>query len=129
MEDYRDIIDLPHHVSERHRPLSMEQRAAQFLPFQSLTGYGDVIQETGRLTQEDVTLTEDEREQLDLALRQAMEDGTPVRVTYFVPDARKEGGAMEEKTGIVRRIDDDRNLVFSDGEKIPAEAVRDLKEA
>ena len=28
-EKYADIIDLPHHVSERHPHLSMESRAAE----------------------------------------------------------------------------------------------------
>ena len=41
--NYDDIIDLPHHVSKRHRPMSMLNRAAQFAPFAALTGYDDAI--------------------------------------------------------------------------------------
>ena len=37
---YDDIIDLPRHVSARHRPMAMQDRAAQFSPFAALTGYG-----------------------------------------------------------------------------------------
>lgn len=33
---YGDIIDLPHHVSNRHPQMSMEQRAAQFAAFAAL---------------------------------------------------------------------------------------------
>ena len=51
-EDYSDIINLPHHVSQNHPPMPMMNRAAQFAPFAALTGYDDVIQETGRLTDE-----------------------------------------------------------------------------
>ena len=40
---YDDIIDLPRHVSARHRPMAMQDRAAQFSPFAALTGYGDAI--------------------------------------------------------------------------------------
>lgn len=42
-DNYDDIIQLPHHVSTRHKPMSMWQRAAQFAPFAALTGYDDAI--------------------------------------------------------------------------------------
>ncbi len=42
-EKYADIIDLPHHVSERHPQMSMESRAAQFSPFAALANYDAVI--------------------------------------------------------------------------------------
>ena len=50
MEEYDDIINLPHHVSKNHPPMPMMNRAAQFAPFAALTGYDAVINETGRLT-------------------------------------------------------------------------------
>lgn len=40
---YGDIIDLPHHVSKNHKPMSMMARAAQFAPFAALTGYESII--------------------------------------------------------------------------------------
>ena len=45
MEDYSDIINMPHHVSKRHPQMSMMQRAAQFAPFAALTGYSEAIKE------------------------------------------------------------------------------------
>jgi len=44
--DYADLLDLPHHESDTHPRLSMEQRAAQFMPFAALTGFGESIEET-----------------------------------------------------------------------------------
>jgi hypothetical protein len=41
--DYDDIINLPHHVSERHPQMTMWNRAAQFAPFSALAGYEDAI--------------------------------------------------------------------------------------
>lgn len=49
-DKYDDILHLPHHVSQKHPQMSMQERAAQFSPFAALTGYGDAIQETARLT-------------------------------------------------------------------------------
>ena len=41
MEEYEDIINLPHHVSKRHPQMTMLARAAQFAPFAALTGYNE----------------------------------------------------------------------------------------
>ena len=44
--EYDDIINLPHHVSTRHIPMSLYSRSAQFAPFAALTGYEEIIYET-----------------------------------------------------------------------------------
>ena len=36
-DKYDDIINLKHHVSKKHLPMSIESRAAQFAPFAALT--------------------------------------------------------------------------------------------
>lgn len=46
MDEYDDIINLPHHVSKRHPQMSMQARAAQFAPFAAVTGHGDAAHET-----------------------------------------------------------------------------------
>lgn len=43
---YEDIILLPHHVSEKHPQMPLQDRAAQFAPFAALAGHGEVIRET-----------------------------------------------------------------------------------
>ena len=64
-DEYRDIINLPHHVSSKRPQMSMLDRAAQFSPFAALTGYDDAIHETARLTNDKVDLSEEEKETLD----------------------------------------------------------------
>ena len=56
MNNYDDIINMPHHVSKKHPKLSIEQRAAQFAPFAALTGYEDAVKETARFTEEKIEL-------------------------------------------------------------------------
>lgn len=46
--NYDDIIDLPHHVSKKHKHMSLHDRAAQFAPFAALTGFDDAIDETAK---------------------------------------------------------------------------------
>ena len=53
MDNYEDIINLPHHVSKIHSKMSLEERAAQFAPFAALTGYGDAVQETVKINEKE----------------------------------------------------------------------------
>ena len=46
---YADIIDLPHHQSETHPPMSPGNRAAQFASFAALSGYEDMIKEIKKI--------------------------------------------------------------------------------
>ena len=48
MNEYDDIINLPHHQSTKHKHMSNYQRVAQFTPFAALTGYDTTIDETAR---------------------------------------------------------------------------------
>lgn len=48
MHEYDDIINLPHHVSPFHRPMSMESRAAQFAPFAALSGHEEAISQAAK---------------------------------------------------------------------------------
>ena len=52
-ENYEDIINLPHHVSKKHIPMSMWNRAAQFAPFAALNGHYSAIRETEKQHGED----------------------------------------------------------------------------
>ena len=130
IQGYEDIIDAPHHVSSVRPQMSRRDRAAQFSPFAALAGYGDAIQETGRVTDRRIELTEDSREVLDLKQRFLMEEseGHPeVCVTYFVPDARKAGGAYVTVKGRVKGIDEvHRDLLLLDGRRISLEDVLEM---
>ena len=124
---YDDIIGMPHHTSPRHPRMSMRDRAAQFAPFSALTGYGDVVDETARLTDGRIVLTEDAKALLDFKQRLLQEriDTKPeITVTYFVKDARKSGGSYQTVRGRLLRIDDvERTLVLDGGRRINAQDV------
>ena len=47
---YEDIVNLPHHRSETHPHMSMEERAAQFSSFAALTGHKEAVKEKARRT-------------------------------------------------------------------------------
>ena len=110
MGKYDDILYLKRPASRRHPPMPLSDRAAQFLPFSALVGYDAIIEETGRLTEKEKDLTEEEREVLDYTLAalssQVAAGETPLAtVTIFTPDARKEGGAYDTFTGALTNVD------------------------
>lgn len=128
MSEYDDIIDLPRPKS-KHEPMPMSDRAAQFSPFAALTGYGDAIDETARLTDRRIELSEEERAELDYKQQYlATLDSPTVTVTYFVPDSRKSGGAYVTHTGTLKRVDEVESMVvFKDGLRVPLDEVMDIK--
>ena len=48
MDNYDDIINLPHYEPKHHPRMSMWNRAAQFAPFAALTGYEDAIKDAAQ---------------------------------------------------------------------------------
>lgn len=128
---YGDIIHLPHHVSSVHPHMPVSDRAAQFAPFAALTGYGDVIKETARLTDEGPDLSEDEKQELNYKIQLACAlpgEKPEIVLTYFVQDEKKSGGACHTARGKIRRIDPDAGqIILEDGLRIPLDCVVDIE--
>lgn len=130
-EKYREIIDLPHPTSLTHPRMSILDRAAQFAPFSALTGYDDAIDETARLTDKMVELSDEMKVVLDRKqafLSKIMSQTPEISVTYFLDDAKKEGGVYKTMKGCLKRIDDyEKQLIFLDGTKISLDRIYDIE--
>ena len=105
--DYDDIISLPHHVSAKHPQMPLIDRAAQFSPFAALTGLGAALDETARLTDARIELSEERKEEINLALRRLQEqtasgEAPEVEITWFCTDDKKSGGAYITTAGTLR---------------------------
>lgn len=131
MEKYKDIINLPHHVSSTRPQMSMMDRAAQFSPFAALTGYDAAIKETGRLTEDKIEMDEESFNMLNLKfqiLRDRIDEGPEVTFVYFKPDDLKAGGAYLRQTGIIKKIQEfERQIVLVNGGVIPMDEVQDIE--
>ncbi len=127
---YDDIINMPHHVSTTRPRMSLYERAAQFSPFAALTGYEDAVAETARLTEDEHQLTDESKLRINEILRKIIDNADQtwhVKVTYFVPDKRKEGGEYVTFCGEVKRIDEyDREIVFFNGDRISVDKIRNI---
>ena len=130
MNEYDDIINLPHHVSKVHPQMSMMNRAAQFAPFAALTGHAAAIEETARLTDEQTELADEDSEALNQKmayLRETINEHPTISITYFEPDRKKAGGAYKTIEGQLQNIDDySQSIVLKSGDVISLSSILDI---
>ena len=130
---YERIVNLSRPVSS-HPKMSALDRAAQFSAFAALVGLDEQMDETARLVDSKIELSEDDIERLNrkllLLAQKVSEDNKPpeIRVTCFVPDERKDGGSYIVKSGMVKRIDDVFNkILFTDSTEISISDIFDFE--
>ncbi len=124
---YDDIINLPHHVSATRPRMAAIDRAAQFSPFAALTGYDAAIKETTRLTDERIELDEYRKDALRERLQitaARIQEHPEIEITFFQPDAKKDGGTYVTVVNSVKKIDEyQRVVVMADGTVIPIDHI------
>ncbi|MEA4901351.1 hypothetical protein [Desulfitobacterium sp.] len=124
---YDDIINLPHPVSTTHPHMTVIDRAAQFSPFAALTGFDAAIKETARLADKRVELDEYIKDALNDRLQiiaDRIKEHPEITITYFQPDAKKNGGAYVTAIGTVKKIDRyERVVAMANGTVIPIDEI------
>lgn len=124
---YDNIINMPHHVSKTRPQMPIHDRAAQFSSFAALVGFDSMIEETERLTHTKAELDEAAKALLNEKLKlldQNISEHPEIRIVYFLPDERKEGGEYVSHIGNIKRIDSfSRTVLFSDGIRIPFDDI------
>ena len=130
-DDYRELLQLPHHRSQTHAPMPRRDRAAQFAPFAALTGFDAQLRETERQTQAQAEQNEDALQELDQSLHTlfaCVHTQPAVQVRWFVPDAKKSGGAYKTAAGRVLQLDRNQSLLVLDsGPVIALGAIAELR--
>lgn len=130
IHQYDDIINLPHHQSATRPHMSNYDRAAQFSPFAALTGHEAAIKETARQTDEKLMLSDEAIAELNEKLNliaEAIGTQQRVRITYFVPDNKKAGGAYITCSGCVKKFDEyEHTVIMEDKTVIPIEQISDI---
>ena len=131
MGNYDDIINLPHHVSEKHPRMSASDRTAQFSPFAALTGHEAAIAETARLTDTRPVLDESRKKELNDRL-QMISEHISLRpetiITYFVPDTQKAGGSYHQVSGTIKKLNETgHTIVMENGTVIPIDDILEIE--
>ena len=105
----QNAMYMPHHVSKTRKPMSLQNRSAQFAPFSALTTYDEAIREVARETSKKIELDDGIKLMLNDKLsfiKTNIKLRPKVTITYFVKDEKKSGGCYKTITGNVRVIDE-----------------------
>ncbi|MCR5536515.1 MAG: hypothetical protein K6F05_03780 [Succinivibrio sp.] len=113
-------------------PLTREQHAYQFYPFDALDGYDEAIAESDRQVLEDPGLTEEEQNSLDSTLAYLcahLKEQPQLEVTYFCADLYKEGGHLLTQSDRLYQIEPALGVLVlkSAKQQIPIRQIRRLK--
>ena len=114
IDKYNDIINLPHHVSKYHKPMSISDRAAQFAPFSALTGYAESINESGRLVDKKLELIDEDKEMICNKINYLLSNKDKqieVMIVYFIKDDKKDGGRYQSISGIINKLNIEENYI------------------
>lgn len=121
---YRDIMDVPRHVSRAHLPMPQVDRAGQFAPFAALTGYKELLDKTAKRYANKDYLSRAQLAALTKKIKglASQRPWPTVKLTYF----NGTSGYYESFTGQLVNVDWRRQrLRFRDGTSI---VIRNLKE-
>lgn len=107
IHDYSDIINFPRFNPKRHSRMDKIIRCNEFSPFAALSGYGEAINEAGKILEKRKILTNEEKENLDLVLNYLKSNmDKEITVIYYVADLKKDGGKYVSKSGVLRKINE-----------------------
>ena len=128
MSKYDSIIN--YNYVMKHKRMSLANRAFQFAPFSALTGYNELIKETGRVTTIKKEITEDNKEILDYKLniiKNNLSSHPKITITYFVKDKTKDGGSYETTDNYIKKIDLYHKLIIlENGLRIKIENIIEI---
>lgn len=127
---YDDIINLEHHISKKHKQMSLENRSAQFAPFAALTGFEELVKETARQTEERIEIDEELKNILNekiSIIQNQIRNNPKITITYFVPDYKKNGGKYQTITENVKKIDQyNKLIILMNGTIIPIKEIIEI---
>ena len=123
MNEYYDILNYPHYELKYHPRMNIENRAAQFAPFDALTGYKEEIQEVKRIVTPKKILTEEEISILNSKM-QTLKENQRIKVEYFIPDKNKVGGIYRIYEGFFSKINIiSQEIIFQDKKRIKLKEI------
>ena len=125
---YDDIIDVSYPFDLGHKRMSEYDRCSQFMPFSALVGYKDAVMETARITDNMVFLDDEAKEILDNKIGFIL-NNLPlsiITIKYFVPDSKKAGGSFATVSGVIKKIDLYKNIIYIENRRILIDNIVDI---
>lgn len=99
--------------------MSMDKRAAQFLPFKAVKGLDEALLAKEKIVVEKIQLSEESLRELDLKMHD-IKKGSMVTVVYYHKDE------YLKVTGLVARVDETARILQIVNTKIDFDDIRDI---
>ncbi len=103
-EKYKQIINLPHHISKNHKQMSLYDRASQFAPFSALNGYEDAIDDNSHDYDNIIELDENALEKINIKLNilnDLKENAGIIKIKYYKNFKKNLGNYLEIESKIL----------------------------
>ena len=127
MNDYQDIINLEHHVSSKHKKMSIDKRAGIFATFKALDGLDLELKESEKRYTMKKVLSAEQKEILNNKLLILKDNlGEEIDVVYFKKE-KNEAGKYYKKKGSIKKIDIYNETILLDKELIKMDDIYDIK--
>jgi hypothetical protein len=124
---YDDIINI-NYSSIKKSKMSLEQRSAQFAPYQALEGYMDNVYESERITDKKIELSEEEKEIINKKIIFLYNNKLSSTFTYFIKDNKKSGGYYKKIKSTIIKIDYiNKELILENKFKLKMEDLIDIE--
>ncbi len=131
MSKYDDIINTPYPFKGIIHNLSKEERAAQFLPFDALTGYSEAIDVAQKNNNEVSFPDENKLFELNIKLQfllSIIEKKPLVHITCFFKNSKYQNGFYDVFSGYIKKYDLDADyLVLNTGIKLKISNICDIE--
>ena len=118
---YYDILYHKRHISSKRRPMDVLKRAAQFMPFDALTGFDEAMEEVERFKTAVHVLDDDEKNELNSKLNYLLHKGLPrqdVQLTFGVSISANEVNYVTQSVIIKKIVIPKRRIDLLDGRSI-----------
>lgn len=129
-DKYNEIINLEHHVSKKHKQMSLYDRAAQFASFAALNGFEESVEEVARKTERRIELDDSQKEEIINKVLYIYENKAfdkKYNLTWFEKDRNKEGGRYISADVKIDKIDTQNGILFfNDAQKIRVDDIIEI---
>lgn len=118
-KDYSSIIDLKYPYPSNHRKMSIEERAAQFMPFAALKGYEEAIEEKERKYESKKELSIEAIEEINHKIKYlSQHKDIEFSLTYFIKENEKGGHYKTIQTKLIKIDSITQELTIENNQKI-----------
>lgn len=123
--NYDDIKNLKRPKS-KYPKMSVNNRAAQFMPFAALEGFSESTKLSEIVYDSKISLSVDQINELNDKLKKCLIDKEEAIFVFFIP-INDDLGFYEEINGIIKRIEEE-NIIFLNNEKRAVSNLIEIKD-